>query len=73
MVLFCKKIRKFKKIYLLQNKNIDKVIFGIKKHEHITELVKSIDNSRILSKEKIKKISQLAASNFNLDVDNIGY
>lgn len=66
-------LKDFSKIYLLQNKNIDKVIFGIKKHEHITELVKSIDNSRILSKEKIKKISQLAASNFNLDVDNIGY
>ena len=67
------KLKDFSKIYLLQNRNIDKVIFGIKKDDHVTELVKSINDSNILSKEKIKKISQLAESNFNLDIDNIGY
>ena len=58
---------------MLQNKNIDKVIFGIKKDDHVTELVKSINDSNILSKEKIKKIFQLAESNFKLDIDEIGY
>jgi len=69
------KIKDFSKTYLLQNRNIDKVIFGIKKYEHISELTSSINNSRILPKEKIIKISQLAESNFNLDLDvnNIGY
>jgi aryl-alcohol dehydrogenase-like predicted oxidoreductase len=68
-----KNIRKFSKIFLLQNTKIDKVIFGIKSPSHVDELVKDIHNQNFISTIKVKKIFQLADLNFNLNPNRSGY
>jgi aryl-alcohol dehydrogenase-like predicted oxidoreductase len=66
-------IKKFSKFFLLQNKNIDKIIFGIKKPSHINELVNDNNYPESLSSHKIKKIYELANLNFNLELGKKGY
>ena len=68
-----KDIRKFSKIFLLQNKKIDKVIFGIKSPLHVDELVNNIRNQKLIPINKIKNIIRLANSNFNLNRNKSGY
>ena len=68
-----KNIRKFSKIFLLQNPKIDKVIFGIKSPSHVDELAKDIRNQKFISTIKVKKIFYLADLNFNLNPNKSGY
>lgn len=66
-------LRNFAKFFLLQNNNIDSVIFGIKKPSHIDELIDKIENYKRIPKIKIKKIQHLANLKFNLPIGKIGY
>ncbi len=66
-------LRSFSKIFLLKNKNINKVIFGIKNPSHINEIEKDLNNLKITNKEKIKKIFELSRNNYNLPKNVRGY
>jgi len=66
-------LRQFSKCFLLQEKNISKVIFGIKSPAHAIELSNDIKNFKQVSGKKIKLIKILAKNNFNLPKNIIGY
>ena len=68
-----KDLRSFAKNFLLQNKNINKIIFGIKKPEHIDELIFDIKIKPDDFDLNCKKIFELYNRKFNLEKDQIGY
>ena len=68
-----KNLRQFSKIFLLKEKKINKVIFGIKKSIHVDEIEKDLQNLEMVDKEKISLIFKLARNNFNLPAKIKGY
>ena len=66
-------LRTFSKFFLLQNNNIDHVIFGLKNNPHIEELIYEIKNFKKIPKKKIKEIHDLALLKLNLSSDKRGY
>ena len=68
-----KNLRSFSKIFLLKEKIINKVIFGIKKPIHVDEIEKDLQNLEIVDQKKINLIFKLARNNFNLPAKIRGY
>lgn len=68
-----KNLRFFSKNFLFQNNDINKIIFGIKKPEHVDELLLDFQMKSEKFNEKYKKIIDLDERNFNLEKDQIGY
>lgn len=68
-----KNLRSFSKIFLLKEKKINKVIFGIKKPIHVDEIEKDLQNLEIVDQKKINLIFKLARNNFNLPAKIRGY
>lgn len=66
-------LRSFSKIFLLKNKNVNKVIFGIKNPIHVNEIEKDLNNLKMIRKEKIKQIFELSSNNYNLPKNARGY
>jgi len=66
-------LRQFSKFFLLQNVNIDNVIFGIKKKSHLDELIRDIKNFKKISKFDMARIENLAKNNYHLPSAQIGY
>ena len=65
-------IRILAKNFLFQNKDIDKIIFGVKKPLHIDEIKKDIFNFKNITVNDKIKIFDLNKNNFYLN-DRIGY
>jgi len=65
-------IRILSKNFLFQNKNINKIIFGVKKPLHINEIKKDIFNFKNINLYDQEKILKLNKENFYLN-DKIGY
>jgi aryl-alcohol dehydrogenase-like predicted oxidoreductase len=68
-----KNLRSFSKIFLIKEKNINKVIFGIKNPSHINEIEKDLNNLTIISQKQKNLILNLAKKNFNLPMNFKGY
>ena len=68
-----KNLRSFSKIFLLKNKHINKVIFGIKNPDHVDEIEKDINNFKMIDNEKNIQIFSLAKNNYNLPKNMRGY
>lgn len=68
-----KNIKQFSKIFLLKNKLINKVIFGIKKPSHVNELLEDINKTHSLDELKVNKVYELANLKFNLRHSENGY
>ena len=66
-------LKMFSKNFLFQEKNIDKIIFGIKSPKHIIELNNDINNFKPISIIERKLIKKLAINNFNLPKNFKGY
>ena len=71
--IFPRNLRAMSKIFLLHNKNISKVIFGIKNPSHIKELKKDINSIQSINKSQIMKLHHLFESNFKLPKNTYGY
>jgi aryl-alcohol dehydrogenase-like predicted oxidoreductase len=71
--IFPRNLRAMSKFFLLQNKNISKVIFGIKNPSHIKELKKDINSIQSINKSQIMKLHHLFESNFKLPKNTYGY
>ena len=68
-----KNLRSFSKMFLLNEKKINKVIFGIKNSNHVNEIESDLKNLKIIGQEKKKLILNLAKKNFNLPMNTKGY
>jgi aryl-alcohol dehydrogenase-like predicted oxidoreductase len=66
-------VKKISKKFLVQNKFINKIIFGIKNVQHINELMNDMKYFRPLSKDKINKIYSLGEQNYKLSHNEVGY
>jgi len=66
-------LREKSKIFLLQNKNIHKVIFGVKNILHVEELNKDLSNIKKIEKHKIDQIYNLCRNNYYLPKNQKGY
>jgi aryl-alcohol dehydrogenase-like predicted oxidoreductase len=66
-------LRQKSKFFLLQNNQIKKIIFGVKEPSHVEEIVRDLGEIKLFSKDKYKKILDLANSNFKLDLNKTGY
>ena len=71
--IFGEDIKNFAKCFLLQDKNISQIIFGVKKPLHINELVFDLNNFKRIPKKKICLLKKLAIKNFNLSKNLVGY
>ena len=66
-------LRKKSKIFLLQNKNIHKVIFGVKNILHVDELNKDLSNIKKIENYQIEQIYKLSKNNYYLSKNQQGY
>ena len=52
--------------FLLENKKIDKVIFGVKSPDHVKDILKDL-NSKKLDTDLVKDLYDLEKNNFGLN------
>jgi len=69
--IFSKDIRNISKSFVFFNPFLDKIIFGVKKRQHLDELINDIDILEKLDNNKLKELETV--SNYNFFLESKGY